>query len=94
MGRIAVETSIMASVPGGEPQRMLLVGGKEFGNFTLLRLYSFHVFVLPLLFAGLLLLHRRQVVRHARSLRRFLLQKHSVKPCAFSRISCCSMCWR
>jgi ubiquinol-cytochrome c reductase cytochrome b subunit len=64
IGRIAVETNIMGGVPGGEEQKALLVGGKSFGNFTVLRLYAIHAFVLPVLFVLIALVHRRQILRH------------------------------
>lgn len=59
-----VATGIMGSVPGGEPLRLLLQGGKEYGNFTLTRFYTLHVFVLPIGLALLLGLHLTLFRRH------------------------------
>jgi ubiquinol-cytochrome c reductase cytochrome b subunit len=63
-----VATGIMGSVPGGEPLRVLLQGGKEYGNLTLTRFYSIHVFVLPIVLASLLGAHLA------------LFRKHGVTP--------------
>jgi ubiquinol-cytochrome c reductase cytochrome b subunit len=63
-----VATGIMGSVPGGEPQRVLLQGGTEYGNLTLTRFYALHVFVLPIGLAGLLGVHLT------------LFRKHGVTP--------------
>lgn len=53
-----VETGIMGTMPVvGSVMRTLLVGGGEFGNLTLTRLYTLHVMVLPLLGVLLLMIH-------------------------------------
>jgi ubiquinol-cytochrome c reductase cytochrome b subunit len=59
-----VATGIMGSVPGGEPQRVLLQGGNEYGNLTLTRFYAIHVFLLPLGLAGLLGIHLALFRKH------------------------------
>jgi len=59
-----VATGIMGSVPGGEPLRLLLQGGKEYGNLTLTRFYVLHVFVLPLALFALLGGHLALFRRH------------------------------
>jgi ubiquinol-cytochrome c reductase cytochrome b subunit len=64
LSRMAVETSVMKGAPGGELMAKLLIGGSEFGNFTVLRLYVLHVFLLPAALLALFLLHRAQVRRH------------------------------
>ncbi|HEX3598311.1 MAG TPA: cytochrome b N-terminal domain-containing protein [Polyangiaceae bacterium] len=63
-----VATGIMGSVPGGEPLRVLLQGGNEYGNLTLTRFYTLHVFVLPVGLAALLGIHLA------------LFRKHGVTP--------------
>jgi ubiquinol-cytochrome c reductase cytochrome b subunit len=63
-----VATGIMGSLPGGEPQRVLLQGGNEYGNLTLTRFYALHVFVLPIGLASLLGVHLA------------LFRKHGVTP--------------
>lgn len=63
-----VATGIMGSVPGGEPLRIMLQGGTEYGNLTLTRFYALHVFVLPVGLAALLGLHLA------------LFRKHGVTP--------------
>ncbi len=63
-----VATGIMGSVPGGEPLRILLQGGKEYGNLTLTRFYALHVFLLPIGLASLLGIHL------------VLFRKHGVTP--------------
>jgi ubiquinol-cytochrome c reductase cytochrome b subunit len=59
-----VATGIMGSVPGGEPLRVLLQGGAEYGNLTLTRFYTLHVFVLPLGLAALLGAHLALFRKH------------------------------
>jgi ubiquinol-cytochrome c reductase cytochrome b subunit len=59
-----VATGIMGTVPGGEPMRILLQGGTEYGNLTLTRFYALHVFVLPLGLGGLLFLHLALFRKH------------------------------
>ncbi len=63
-----VATSIMGTVPGGSHVQVLLQGGHEYGNLTLTRFYTLHVFVLPIGLAGLLAAHL------------FLFRKHGVTP--------------
>jgi len=63
-----VATGIMGSLPGGEPLRVLLQGGNEYGNLTLTRFYALHVFVLPIGLALLLGIHLT------------LFRKHGVTP--------------
>ncbi len=59
-----VATSIMGSVPGGSVLQTLLQGGSEYGNFTITRFYTLHVFVLPIGLAGLLGAHIYLFRRH------------------------------
>jgi ubiquinol-cytochrome c reductase cytochrome b subunit len=59
-----VATGIVGSVPFGEPLKVLLQGGAEYGNFTLTRFYALHVFVLPLGLGALLGLHLLLFRRH------------------------------
>jgi ubiquinol-cytochrome c reductase cytochrome b subunit len=60
-----VETSIAGSVPlvGGVIERVIQ-GGGIYGNYTVTRLYSVHVFVLPALVLLLLGVHLYLVLRH------------------------------
>ena len=63
-----IETSIVGTMPViGGLLRTLLVGGAEFGNLTLTRLYTLHVVVLPTLATLLLMVHfalvRREKLR-------------------------------
>lgn len=64
VSRMAVETSVMRGAPGGDLIARLLIGGADFGNLTVLRMYVLHVFLLPGGLLALLLLHRAQVRRH------------------------------
>ena len=57
---IQVELSIAEQTPGGDIIRMLVQGGSDAGNLSILRLYVLHVFVLPGAFTGLLWLVPRQ----------------------------------
>lgn len=53
-----IETGIAGTMPGvGSTLRALLVGGSEFGNLTLTRLYTMHVVVLPALATLMLVIH-------------------------------------
>lgn len=53
-----IETGIAGTMPGiGSTLRALLVGGSEFGNLTLTRLYTMHVVVLPALAILMLVIH-------------------------------------
>jgi ubiquinol-cytochrome c reductase cytochrome b subunit len=58
------EAQIIGTMPGGEPIKVLLQGGSEYGNLTITRLYALHVFVLPLAFVALLAAHVALVRRH------------------------------
>jgi ubiquinol-cytochrome c reductase cytochrome b subunit len=58
------EAQIIGTMPGGEPIKVLLQGGSEYGNLTITRLYALHVFVLPLAFVALLVAHVGLVRRH------------------------------
>jgi len=59
-----VATGIMGTVPGGEPLRILLQGGTEYGNLTLTRFYALHVFVLPIGLGALLFVHLALFRKH------------------------------
>ena len=59
-----VATGIVGTIPGGEPIRVLLQGGTEYGNLTLTRFYALHVFVLPSLLVMLLVSHIALFRRH------------------------------
>jgi ubiquinol-cytochrome c reductase cytochrome b subunit len=59
-----VATGIMGTVPGGEPLRILLQGGTEYGNLTLTRFYALHVFVLPIGLGALLFIHLALFRKH------------------------------
>lgn len=59
-----VATGIMGTVPGGEPLRILLQGGAEYGNLTLTRFYALHVFVLPIGLGTLLFVHLALFRKH------------------------------
>jgi ubiquinol-cytochrome c reductase cytochrome b subunit len=63
-----VATSIMGSMPGGDMQQRLLQGGSQYGNFTITRFFTLHVFVLPIALAALLGAHLA------------LFRKHGVTP--------------
>jgi len=69
-----IETGIMGTMPGiGSALKTMLVGGSEFGNLTLTRLYTLHVIVLPVL-AGILL------IVHVALMRREKLQLMNSRP--------------
>ena len=59
-----VATSIMGSVPGGEPLQTLAQGGADYGNLTLTRFYAIHVFVLPISLGLLMVSHIALFRRH------------------------------
>lgn len=68
-----IETGIAGTMPViGPALKTLLIGGSEFGNLTLTRLYTVHVIVLPVLASLLLLIHvalmRREKLRLLRTL--------------------------
>jgi ubiquinol-cytochrome c reductase cytochrome b subunit len=63
-----VATSIMGSMPGGDAQQRLLQGGSLYGNLTITRFFTLHVFVLPVGLAALLGAHLA------------LFRKHGVTP--------------
>lgn len=53
-----VETGILGTMPVvGSAMKTMLIGGAEFGNLTLTRLYTLHVMVLPFIAVVLLLIH-------------------------------------
>jgi len=53
-----IETGIAGTMPGiGAQLRTMLVGGTDFGNLTLTRLYTLHVIVLPAAAVFLLVIH-------------------------------------
>jgi quinol-cytochrome oxidoreductase complex cytochrome b subunit/mono/diheme cytochrome c family protein len=63
-----VATSIMGSTPGiGTSILDVIVGGSEYGNLTLTRLYAIHVGLLPLCLICLLVLHILLYYRHGAS---------------------------
>lgn len=71
-----IETSIAGTMPYvGPTLRTLLVGGAEFGNLTLTRLYTLHVVVLPFLATLLLTLHFALVRREKLLLNRQLAEQ-------------------
>jgi ubiquinol-cytochrome c reductase cytochrome b subunit len=59
-----VATSIMGSVPGGEPLQSIAQGGLDYGNLTLTRFYAAHVFVLPISLTLLMISHIALFRRH------------------------------
>lgn len=59
-----VATSIMGSVPGGEPIQSIAQGGLDYGNLTLTRFYATHVFVLPISMVLLIVSHVALFRRH------------------------------
>jgi ubiquinol-cytochrome c reductase cytochrome b subunit len=60
-----VETSIAGTVPlVGRLIERVVQGGGTYGNYTVIHLYTVHVFVLPALLVLLLLLHVYLVLRH------------------------------
>lgn len=66
-----IETAIAGSMPViGSTLRSLVVGGSEFGNLTLTRLYTIHVIVLPVIAIFLFTVHialiRRERLRTAK----------------------------
>jgi ubiquinol-cytochrome c reductase cytochrome b subunit len=63
-----VATSIMGSMPAGDVQQRLLQGGSLYGNLTITRFFTLHVFVLPVGLAALLGAHLA------------LFRKHGVTP--------------
>jgi ubiquinol-cytochrome c reductase cytochrome b subunit len=68
-----IETGIAGTMPViGPALKTMLVGGNEFGNLTLTRLYTLHVVVLPVLALLLLVIHvalmRREKLQLIRSL--------------------------
>lgn len=68
LAQIEVEANILGSTPVlGPILRSLLLGGDEVGQLTLLRLYSLHVGLVPLLVLGLLAIHLTQIYRHSLS---------------------------
>lgn len=62
-----VRAGIMGGLPLGDLVQYVLRGGSDYGNLTLTRFYSLHVFVLPGLFVALLAGHIYLVRRHKRT---------------------------
>ncbi|TPV95242.1 MAG: c-type cytochrome [Myxococcales bacterium FL481] len=58
-----IRMGIIGTAPGGEQIVSLLTAGDEFGNLTLLRFYMLHIFVLPVVFVGALVVHMSGVLR-------------------------------
>jgi ubiquinol-cytochrome c reductase cytochrome b subunit len=58
------EAQIIGTMPGGEPIKVLLQGGSEYGNLTITRMYAIHVFVLPIAFVLLTWLHIKLFRKH------------------------------
>ncbi|MEK6248010.1 MAG: cytochrome b N-terminal domain-containing protein, partial [Planctomycetales bacterium] len=68
MAQIDVEGQIVGSTPMvGKLLKRVLLGGDQVGQLTLTRLYFLHVGLLPLLVAGLLVIHITQIYRHGLS---------------------------
>jgi ubiquinol-cytochrome c reductase cytochrome b subunit len=60
-----VATGIAGTAPGaGEELQALVQGGNEYGNLTLTRFFAIHVFILPALLIGLLVIHIALFRRH------------------------------
>jgi ubiquinol-cytochrome c reductase cytochrome b subunit len=52
-----VATNLMALAPGGESLQRLVVGGADYGHYTLTRFFALHAGLLPALFIFVLFLH-------------------------------------
>jgi ubiquinol-cytochrome c reductase cytochrome b subunit len=61
---IQVELGIVESTPGGAAIRNVVQGGDEMGNLSVLRLFTIHAFVLPIVFGALLAFAIGQRRRH------------------------------
>lgn len=61
---IQVELGIAEQTPGGEIIRTLIQGGNDAGNFTILRLFVIHAFVLPVALALVLAFIAAQMRKH------------------------------
>jgi len=59
-----VATNLMALGPGGEHVQKLVVGGNEYGSYTLTRFFSLHTGILPALLVLFLVLHIALFRRH------------------------------
>ena len=59
-----VATELMSLPPGGEYIQKLVVGGGEYGHYTLTRFFAMHAGVLPILLIGVLALHVAMFRRH------------------------------
>jgi ubiquinol-cytochrome c reductase cytochrome b subunit len=59
-----VATELMSLVPGGRGLQKLVVGGSEYGHFTLTRFFALHAGLLPGLLVGLLVIHLALFRRH------------------------------
>lgn len=60
-----VATTLLGAMPlGGRSLQTLIQGGTSYGNLTLTHFYSLHVFVLPSLLVGLVVVHLALFRRH------------------------------
>ncbi len=59
-----VATNLMALAPGGEMMQKLVVGGNEYGHYTLTRFFALHTGVLPAALVTVLVLHLVLFRRH------------------------------
>ena len=59
-----VATELMSLPPGGEYIQKLVVGGGEYGHYTLTRFFAMHAGVLPVLLIGVLGLHVAMFRKH------------------------------
>jgi ubiquinol-cytochrome c reductase cytochrome b subunit len=59
-----VATNLMAMAPEGESMQKLVVGGTDYGHYTLTRFFALHTGVLPALLVGVLVLHLTLFRRH------------------------------
>lgn len=59
-----VATELMSLVPGGGSIQRLVVGGREYGHYTLTRFFALHAGVLPALLVLVLALHVAMFRRH------------------------------
>jgi ubiquinol-cytochrome c reductase cytochrome b subunit len=59
-----VATNLMALAPGGEQLQKLVVGGSDYGHYTLTRFFALHAGLLPALFVFFLVLHLALFRKH------------------------------
>lgn len=59
-----VATELMSLPPGGNYIQKLVVGGSEYGHYTLTRFFAMHAGVLPALLIGVLVLHVAMFRKH------------------------------